>query len=330
MSAIIKSTSRRNATYRALRSVRQRSAPLLRGLLRVFVILWASTKLPRGAQLKRILPTIPKTTIAPFHASSFRLLCALCVSVAIPVLSSAQQSELKIAAAADLKFAMTDLAAAYEKQSGVHLNLTFGSSGNFFAQIQNGAPFDIFFSADSDYPRKLNEAGLVLPNTADSYAIGKLVLWSPASEKVDPSKSNWQSVLDPSVKKIAIANPDHAPYGRAALEALKKSGFYEKIKDKLVLGDNIAQTAQFVQSGNAQIGILAESLILSPSFGPGHSWKIPQQQYTPLIQSVVALKTANKDAARAFLAWIKTPPALVIFQKYGFTKSLPDEHPIPR
>ena len=297
----------------------------------MFVILMASTKMPEGPQLKRRLPTLLKAAIAPVRFSSLRLLCALCVSVAIPLLSPAQQSQLNIAAAADLKFAMTDLASAYEKQSGVHLNLTFGSSGNFFAQIQNGAPFDLFFSADSDYPRKLNEAGLVAPNTADTYAIGKLVLWSPANSTLDPFKSNWQSLLDPSVKKIAIANPDHAPYGRAALEALKNSGLYEKIKDKLVFGDNIAQTAQFVQSGNAQVGILAESLILSPSFGPGHSWKIPQQQYSPLIQSVVALKgSAHKDAALAFLAWIKTPPALAIFKKYGFSKSLPDEHPIPR
>jgi len=264
--------------------------------------------------------------------SSLRILCVLCLSaLSFPFLSSSQQPELRIAAAADLKFAMTDLAATYEKQSGVHLNLTFGSSGNFFAQIQNGAPFDIFFSADSDYPHKLNVAGLVLPNSADTYAIGELVLWSPANASLNPEKSGWQSLLDPSVKKIAIANPVHAPYGRAALEALKNSGFYEKIKDKLVFGDNIAQTAQFVQSGNAQIGILAGSLILSPSFGPGYSWKIPQQQYTPLIQSVVVLKsTTHKDAALAFLAWIKTPPAQAIFQKYGFKKSLPDERPIPR
>ncbi|MBS1839622.1 MAG: molybdate ABC transporter substrate-binding protein [Acidobacteria bacterium] len=259
------------------------------------------------------------------------MLCAFCISAAIPLFSLAQQPQLKIAAAADLKFAMSDLAAAYEKQSGVRCNLTFGSSGNFFAQIQNGAPFDIFFSADSDYPHKLNVAGLVLPNTADTYAIGQLVLWSSASEKIDPSKSNWQSLLDPSVKKIAIANPDHAPYGRAALEALKNSGLYQKIKDKLIFGDNIAQAAQFVQSGNAQIGILAESLILSPSFAAGHSWKIPREQYSPLIQSVVALKgSAHKDAAIAFLAWIKTPPAQAIFQKYGFTNSLPGEHLIPR
>ena len=266
----------------------------------------------------------------PFFPS-LRFLCVLCVSVAIPFFSAAQQRQLNIAAASDLKFAMTDLAAAYEKQSGVKLNLTFGSSGNFFAQIQNGAPFDIFFSADSDYPRKLNEAGLVLPNSADSYAVGKLVLWCSSESKLDPEKSGWQSLLDPSIQKIAIANPDHAPYGRAAIEALKNSGLYEKVKAKLVFGENISQAAQFVQSGSAQIGILAESLIHSPSFASGHSWKIPQNQYTPLLQSVVALKTsANKDAALGFLAYTKSPVAQAIFEKYGFAKPESLGHPIPR
>lgn len=250
---------------------------------------------------------------------SLPILCALCASVAIPPLSLSQQPQLNVAAAADLKFAMTDLAAAYEKQSGVKLNLTFGSSGNFFAQIQNGAPFDLFFSADSEYPHKLNVAGLVLPNSADSYAVGKIVLWSPGVSKLDPSKSGWQTLLDPAVKKIAIANPDHAPYGRAAVEALKNSGLYEKVKDKLVFGENISQAAQFVQSGNAQIGILAVSLVSSPNFAGGHTWKIPQEQYTPLLQSYVALKSStHRDAALAFLAFIKTPAARAIFEKYGF------------
>jgi molybdate transport system substrate-binding protein len=286
----------------------------------------------RGAIYRRCTTLSRPLRKGGFLLFSLRILCALFVSaLSFPLLSSAQQPQLNIAAAADLKFAMTDLAAAYEKHSGVKLNLTFGSSGNFFAQIQNGAPFDIFFSADSDYPHKLNLAGLVLPSSADAYAIGKLVLWSPANANLNPEKSGWQSLLDPTVKKIAIANPDHAPYGRAAIEAIKNSGLYERVKDKLVFGDNIGQTAQFVQSGNAQIGILAESLILSPSFGPGHSWKIPQQQYTPLIQSVVALKSsAHKDIALAFLAWIKTPPAQAVLQKYGFSKSADDPHYIPR
>jgi len=262
---------------------------------------------------------------------SLRILCVLCVSAAIPFFSAAQQIQLNIAAASDLKFALTDLAAAYEKQSGVKLSLTFGSSGNFFAQIQNGAPFDLFFSADSDYPRKLNEAGLVLPNSADSYAVGKLVLWSPAKSRLDPEKSGWQSLLDPAVQKIAIANPDHAPYGRAAIEALKNSGLYERIKTKLVFGENISQAAQFVQSGSAQIGILAASVTSSPAFVSGHFWQIPQSHYTPLLQSFVALKNSpHKVAALAFLAYIKSPAAQAIFEKYGFAKPESFGHPIPR
>ncbi len=252
--------------------------------------------------------------------SCFSLLCALCVSArSFP----AQQSQLNIAAASDLKFVLTELASAYEKQSGVKLNLTFGSSGNFFAQIQNGAPFDIFFSADSNYPYKLNEAGLVIPNSTYDYAIGRLVLWVPANTKINLSESGWKSLLDPSIQKIAIANPDHAPYGRAAIEALKNSGYYDQVKSKLVFGENVSQAAQFVQSGSAQIGILAQSLTLSPAFTSGRTWLIPQQQYTPLAQSAVVLKSsANKDAALAFLSYLKTPAAQSIFEKFGFSQTV--------
>src|SRR5262249_54291461 len=207
-----------------------------------------------------------------------RILCALCVPVAIPLLSSAQQTQLNVAAASDLKFALAEIATAYEKQSGVKLNLTFGSSGNFFAQIQNSAPFDLFFSADSDYPRKLDQAGLAVPNSTYEYAVGRIVLWALAGAKADPNKLGWRALLDPSVQKIAIANPEHAPYGRAAVEALKKSGYYDQVRDKLIFGENISQAAQFVQSGNAQIGILAKSLAVSAPLSAGHTWTIPQQQ----------------------------------------------------
>ena len=248
-----------------------------------------------------------------------RILCALFVSLASPLFSSAQQPQLSVAAAADLKFAMTELASAYEKQSGVKLNLTFGSSGNFFAQIQNGAPFDLFFSADSEYPRKLDEAGLVLPNSTYQYAVGRLVLWMPADSKVDLTKSGWNALLDPSIQKIAIANPDHAPYGRAAIEALKESGHYDQVKSKLVFGENISQAAQFVQTGSAQAGILALSLVLAPPFTSGHTWLVPQDHYSLLIQSAVVIKhSPNQPAALAFLAYMKTGPAQTILEKYGF------------
>lgn len=318
--------------HRALLRLQQFTARLVGIAFRVVVIPRASTKMPEGPQRK---PSLPKHSKANSQIHSFycplRILCALCASVATPLASYAQQTQLNIAAAADLKFALTDVATAYEKQSGVQCNLTFGSSGNFFAQIQNGAPFDIFFSADSDYPGKLNEAGLVLPNSADSYAVGKLSLWVPANSKLTPEKSGWQSLLDPAVKKIAVANPDHAPYGRAAIEALKSSGLYEKIKTKLVFGENISQAAQFVQSGNAEIGILASSITSSPAFTSGHSWIIPQNQYAPLLQSFVVLKSSsNKDAALVFLAYVKSPVAQTIFEKYGFAKPESLGHPIPR
>lgn len=277
----------------------------------------------KGPQLKRWLPNLLETAIGPLRFSSLRILCALWVSVAIPLLSSAQQLELNVAAAADLKFAMTDLAAAYEKKTGVKLNLVFGSSGNFLAQIHNGAPYDLFFSADELSPRKLSEAGIHLYGTFQEYAIGRIVLWSPADAKVDPSESGWRSLLDPSVQKIAIANPDHAPYGRAALEALKNSGYYDQVKDKLVFGENIAQAAQFVQSGNAQIGILAQALVLAPDFGRGHFWEIPLQHYTPLHQYVVALKNpgredpAKEKEALAFVGYVLSHPGRAILAKYG-------------
>lgn len=251
---------------------------------------------------------------------SLRILCAVCVpALSFPLLSLSQQSQLKIAAAADLKFALTEIATNYEKQTNTKVSLTFGSSGNFFAQIQNGAPFDLFFSADKSYPRKLGEAGFIVPGSTYQYAVGRIVLWSREDTKADPSKSGWNSLLDPGVQKIAIANPDHAPYGRAAVEALKNSGYYNQVKDKLVFGENISQAAQFVQSGNAQIGILAQSLVLAPSFGAGHLWQIPQQQYSLLVQSAVVLKnSSNKVAALAFLAYTRTGAAKTILEKYGF------------
>ena len=235
--------------------------------------------------------------------------------------SGAQQKELRVAAASDLKFAMTELASAYERQSGVKLDLTFGSSGSFFAQIRNGAPFDLFFSADSEYPRKLNDAGLIVPNSTYQYALGRLVLWSPAESRTDPAKSGWNTLVDPAVKKIAIANPDHAPYGRAAVAALRSSGLYDKVKDKLVFGENVSQATQFVQSGNAQVGILAMSLALSPPLRSGKYWEIPRSQFFPLFQSAVVLKrTEHKDLALSFLQFVGSPAGIEILEKSGFER----------
>src|SRR6202171_2155252 len=172
--------------------------------------------------------------------------------------------ELKIAAAADLKFAMADLAAQFEKRAGGKLDVTYGSSGNFLSQIAHGAPFDLFFSADAEYPKKLETAGLTEPGTLNEYALGRIVIWTSSDSRIRVAKAGWEALLDESIEKIAIANPEHAPYGRAAVAALRNAGIYEQVKAKLVYGENIAQAAQFVASGNAQAGILALSLAVSP------------------------------------------------------------------
>ena len=231
----------------------------------------------------------------------------------------AQGQEIRIAAAADLKFAMGELAEKFEKQSGTKVNVTYGSSGNFFSQIQNGAPFDLFFSADIEYPKKLEVAGLAEPGTLYGYAVGRIVIWTPADAKVDVAKLGWKTLMDASVEKIAIANPEHAPYGRAAVAALQNAGIYESVRSKLVYGENISQAVQFVQSGNAQAGIVAMSLAVSPAMHDGKRWEIPAAMHPAIEQGAIVLKDAkNKGAARAFLEFVKSAAGSAILTKYGF------------
>ncbi len=231
----------------------------------------------------------------------------------------AEGKEIRIAAAADLKFAMGELAGEFEKQTRTKVNVTYGSSGNFFSQLQNGAPFDLFFSADIEYPKKLDAAGLAEPGTLYEYAIGRIVIWTPADANVDVQKHGWKTLLDARVEKIAIANPEHAPYGRAAVAALQKAGIYESVNSKLVYGENISQAAQFVQSGNAQAGIVALSLAVSPAMREGKRWEIPAEMHPALEQGAIVLKDAkNKHAALAFLEFVKSAAARATLAKYGF------------
>lgn len=238
------------------------------------------------------------------------LLMALCCS----------GEELAVAAAADLNFALREIAMQYQHDTGNTLQLSFGSSGNFFVQIQNGGPFDLFFSADIGYPQKLQQTGLAEPGTLYRYAVGKIVLWVPNTSKLDLSKG-LDVLLDPSVKKIAIANPAHAPYGRAAEEGLRKAGIYDHVKDKLVLGENISQTAQFVQTGNADIGIVAESLALSPTMkSEGRYVAVASDLYTPIQQAAIVLTNSQKNAlAKQFLKYLENPTAQGILARYGFS-----------
>jgi molybdate transport system substrate-binding protein len=238
--------------------------------------------------------------------------------------SLAHAQQLRIAAAADLQYALTDLAAQYEKQTGAKLAISYGSSGNFFAQIQNGAPFDLFFSADLDYPKKLTQAGFADSDSLQIYATGRLALWLPPDSPLD-SAAGLKTLLDPRIQKIAIANPEHAPYGRAALAALQSAGLYDQLKPKLVFGENISQAAQFVQSGSAQAGLIALSLALSPAMKNGKRWDIPADRYPPIEQAVVVLKSSpNKQAALSFLTFLKSPPARATFERYGFQVPHPE------
>jgi molybdate transport system substrate-binding protein len=244
-------------------------------------------------------------------------LIALLVVTFISELCPAQ--EIRVAAAADLQFAMQDIATRFQKETGRSVQVIYGSSGNFFQQLENGAPFDIFFSANLDYVKRLEAAGLTEPGSYYLYATGKIVIWVPNESKLDLS-SGLQALLNPSIKKIAVANPEHAPYGQAAVAALEKEGLYDKVKTKLVLGENISQTASFVVSGSADVGIVALSLVRSPTMkDKGRYVEIPDGQYPPIEQACVILNSSkNKDAARQFLGFIKTPPIGRLFESYGF------------
>ncbi len=251
------------------------------------------------------------------------LRCLVLLS-ALLALRTAGAQEIRVAAAADLQFALDELAAQYQTQTGRKIDVSYGSSGNFFAQIQSGAPFDVLLSADIEYPRKLETAGLAEPGTLYEYAVGRIVIWMPADVRVDLAKLGWKALLEPSVVKIAIANPEHAPYGRAAVAALRSAGIYEQVRPKLVYGENIAQAAQFVSSRNAQAGILALSLAISPPMRDGKRWEIPANLHAPIEQGAVILKSAkDKQGARDFLAFLKSGAGRKILDSYGFTLPAP-------
>jgi len=246
---------------------------------------------------------------------AFALLLIFCAAAAA--------QEITVAAAADLSAALPEIAAQYKKQTGQDVKLSFGSSGNLTTQIRNGAPFDVFFSADEDYPKQLIADALADKDTLYRYAVGRLVLWVPNGSAVDVQKSGIQALLDPSIKKIAIANPQHAPYGRAAEAALKKLGVYDQISSKLVIGENISQAAQFVESGNAQAGLVALSHALSPAMkDKGKYWPLPLDAYPPLNQAVVVISKSKQPAvARRFVDYIRGPEATSLLKNYGFSFS---------
>jgi len=227
--------------------------------------------------------------------------------------------EITIAAASDLNFVFRELVDEYEKSTGDRVRLSLGSSGNFYAQIQNGAPFDLYFSADIAYPRKLEEAGLTVPGSLYPYAIGRIVLWASKESHLDLSKG-LEILREPTIRKIAIANPKHAPYGRAAVAAMEYFKVYDLVKDKLVLGENISQAAQFVESGAADVGIIALSLALAPPMqAAGHYWEIPADAYPPIEQGAVILMGGkHQEIAKTFLSFVQGAEGQAMMKRYGF------------
>lgn len=238
--------------------------------------------------------------------------------LALTICAGAQK--VRIAAAANMRYAMEELLMAYKKKNAAHdIEVIYGSSGNFYAQIVNGAPFDIFFSADVFYPNKLHETGQTW-GEVKVYAIGQLVLWSSAIEL-----NSGVEVLNQYPKaRIAMANPDLAPYGQKTVETLRYYGVYDKIKPQLIVGENISQTAQFCLTGNAQFGFIALSLAISPTMkNAGSYYLVDNAAHSPLEQAYVIFKRAKDNArAHAFASYISSPEAIAIFEKYGFL--LPD------
>jgi molybdate transport system substrate-binding protein len=230
--------------------------------------------------------------------------------------------KIAVAAAADLKFAMDEIVNTFERSNpNDKVEVTYGSSGQFHTQILQGAPYDLFFSADIAFPRELEEKGLAA-SQVKAYAFGRIVLWS---SRLDATKMTLQSLLDPGISRIAIANPKHAPYGQRAEEALRALGLWDRVESRLVFGENVSQTAQFVETGNAQAGIIALSLAVSPALAKkGGYFLIPDTLHKPLEQGFIITKRGGAKAlSKRFANYMDSRAARNIMAKFGF--ALPGE-----
>lgn len=234
--------------------------------------------------------------------------------------AEAQKGPL-VGAASDLSFALTEIAEAFQKATGQTVELVFGSSGTLTRQIRDGAPFELFLSADESFVDALANAGLTR-DRGTLYAVGRIVLFAPPDSPLDPQQGLdglAQLLAGGRVTRFAIANPEHAPYGRAAEAALRKRGIWNELQPRLVLGENVSQAAQFAVSGNSIGGIIAYSLVLAPNLrSRGRYALIPDSEHAPLRQRMVRLGRAGPVIER-FYQYLQEPPARAIFERYGFT-----------
>ena len=225
-----------------------------------------------------------------------------------------QPASLVVAAAADLQFAFEEIGPLFERDTGVKVEFTFGSSGNLARQIENGAPIDVYASADESFVSELQTEGLIVENSRRVYALGRLALISNRQTGLDLKRP--QDLTSPGVKHVAIANPDHAPYGKAARQALERAGVWEQIRPKLVYGENVRQALQFVQTGNAEAGIVALSIAGVPE---ATYTLIDQRLYDPLRQEMAVVRGTRQEAtAREFVALVGGPQGGPVMKKYGF------------
>jgi molybdate transport system substrate-binding protein len=247
--------------------------------------------------------------------NSFQQVCLGIMLLSISATGHAEQ--VTIAAAADLKFAMDEIVVKFKLANPKdNVEVIYGSSGKFHTQIQQGAPYDLYFSADIAFPRELAKNGFAISEVVP-YAFGRIVLWSAT---MSANQMTLESLTDVNIKHIAIANPKHAPYGKRAEEALRASGLWDQLESKLVYGENIAHTALFVQTGNAQVGIIALSLAVNPELAnQGGYWLIPDTLHAPLEQGFVITKHAEGNTlARKFAVTMRSSATRAIMSKYGF------------
>jgi molybdate transport system substrate-binding protein len=234
--------------------------------------------------------------------------------------AQAGATEARVAAASNFTGAIEALTARFEAETGHRVTLIFGSTGKHYAQIMNGAPFDAFFAADVRRPELLEAGGVAVPGSRFTYAVGKLMLWSPDAAYVD---RDGRILERGDFRHLAIANPVLAPYGRAARQVLQRRGLWESLTGRIVRGENIAQTFQFVASGNAELGFVAASQLWRPGRAPdGSVWDVPEALYDPIEQQAVLL--TDNEAARAFLSFARSDAALEIIRRFGY--NTPDAH----
>lgn len=242
------------------------------------------------------------------------LLAALITSFTV---GTACADDVQVAVAANFTAPIQAIASDFEKDTGHKLIAAYGATGQFYTQIKNGAPFEVFLAADDSTPEKLEKEGDTVPGSRFTYAVGTLALWSAKDGYVDPA---GQVLKDGTYQHLAIANPKAAPYGLAATQVLDKMGLTEKVKDKIVEGQNITQAYQFVSTGNAQLGFVALSQIYKDGkVGSGSAWIIPEALHDPIKQDAVILKKgANNPAAKALTEYLKGPKAAAIIKSYGY------------